>query len=115
MSIEGVFIEAEARCDCGKNPHEKTCAYYFKAPSPSTEWEQEYEEKFGALRFRGNPKAAIKAFIAEQMEKEKAKYANFYSFRVKVDSSLPNNVLVLENGRERIEFRLAARSSNKKS
>lgn len=29
MSYEGVQIEAEMRCDCGKNPHEKSCAYYF--------------------------------------------------------------------------------------
>lgn len=38
-------------------------------------WEEEYEERFGSLRFRGNPKEAIKHFIREQIARERARVA----------------------------------------
>lgn len=31
--------------------------------NPSTDWEKEFDERFGSLRFRGNPKDAMKAYI----------------------------------------------------
>lgn len=48
------------------------CPFHITTPEKQG-WEREYEEKFGSLRFRGNPKSAIKSFIRSQIKQAEAR------------------------------------------
>lgn len=78
MSYEGVQIEAEMLCDCGKSPHDTNCNYYFN-PMTTENWKEEFVKQFGE-------KPALIAFIFSLLTRQAAELRGKIEYlRRKVD------------------------------